>query len=68
MSLPARCPEHPQAHVIHTWTTHRTETNKCGYVGIVWEDAHAYHCAVCQRRLASNYAEMAPPEKAPESP
>lgn len=68
MSLPARCPAHPEAHVMHTWATHRMETNSGGYVGIVWEDAHMYRCAVCQRELANNYAQLAAPEKESSRP
>jgi len=58
VSLPARCPAHPEAHVIHRWVTHRMEfapsaNAVCAPVGPEWTEAHEWRCAVvgCQQRL-----------------
>lgn len=55
MTAPPRiCPDHPEAHVLHTFTRNRMETRQGGYVGIEWDEQHTYRCAVhgCQQRLA----------------
>ena len=60
MSLPARCPAHPQAHVIHTVTRCEMLTNAGGYVGPAWVAYEACRCAVCAREVAAPKREEVP--------
>lgn len=53
MSPPARCPAHPQAHVIYTVTRCEMLTNTGGYVGPAWVQYEACRCAVCTREVAT---------------
>ena len=55
--LPYNCPEHPLAHILHSWDERHYEIN--GYpVGIGTKSNHHYECVECGRKLASSQRDM----------